>query len=432
MNAKKPVFTSRLLTGVVLALALFPAVAVLPAQEPGQYVAYSSSPYGQWQAPSNYRQQREVHYYTPGEYLPVPGAVNQPQQNAPAPAPKPTPAPPQTVAPTAPLLPPYAYPPNVKKQAAEQAAAAPKPVAPVQGGPRPAANTPEEIEALKRENYLLNQQLVAMQNPKAAQQTIPVPGRVAYVKHAVRHGDSLWGLALRYRTTVTAIREFNALGHKDKLIEGRVIGIPVRDPGAEKANAAFYQPPAPPPPLQEAPKTTQPTAVAWGKHIVKPNETLSLIAQHYNVSTRSMQVANGLKSPNRIYVGQELVVPGRSATEVAEAAKKPVPVAPAPVHPGTAPKEPKAKTSSQVQGTSAAYVPPAPPVNRTPASSSSSHLANRGITSYRIRKSDTIESISKSYNLSPTEIAAFNRLPNNKLPPVGEEILLPTPVIASL
>ena len=430
MNAKKPKSFSRLFTRAASVLPFFVAVALGEAQEPGQYVAYTSSPYGQWQAPSNQRQQREVHYYTPGEYLPVPGGLNQPQQTAPGATASPAPAP--AIAPTVAPQPPYAYPPNVKKQATEQATTAPKPVTPVPGVPRPPANTPEEIEALKRENYLLNQQLVAMQKPNAAQQHVPVPGRVAYVKHTVRPGDSLWGLALRYRTTVTAIREFNALGRKDKLIEGRVIGIPVRDRAAEEPSIAFYQPPAPPPPLQEATKKAQAPSVSLGKHIVKPNETLSLIAQHYNVSTRSMQVANGLKSPNRIYVGQELIVPGRSASEVAEAAKRPVPVAPAPVYPGPASKEPKAKVSSAGQGTSNAYVPSVPPASRTIASVGTSQSRNRGITSYRIRKSDTIESISKSYNLSPAEIAAFNRLPTNKLPPAGEEILLPTPVIASL
>lgn len=44
-------------------------------------------------------------------------------------------------------------------------------------------------------------------------------------------------------------------------------------------------------------------------HVVRPGENLYLIAARYNVTVRAIMRANGLRNPNVIYVGQELVIP---------------------------------------------------------------------------------------------------------------------------
>ncbi len=44
-------------------------------------------------------------------------------------------------------------------------------------------------------------------------------------------------------------------------------------------------------------------------HVVRPGENLYLIAARYNVTVRAIMQANGLRNPNVIYVGQELVIP---------------------------------------------------------------------------------------------------------------------------
>jgi LysM repeat protein len=44
-------------------------------------------------------------------------------------------------------------------------------------------------------------------------------------------------------------------------------------------------------------------------HVVKSGETLSAIALRYGVTVAAIQAANGIKDPNKIVVGQKLVIP---------------------------------------------------------------------------------------------------------------------------
>jgi len=47
-------------------------------------------------------------------------------------------------------------------------------------------------------------------------------------------------------------------------------------------------------------------------HVVQRGESLSSIAQRYNVSQADLARQNGITNPNFVYVGQRLVIPGRS------------------------------------------------------------------------------------------------------------------------
>jgi lysozyme len=44
-------------------------------------------------------------------------------------------------------------------------------------------------------------------------------------------------------------------------------------------------------------------------HIVQPGETLQIIASYYGTTWRAIATANNIPNPNRIYVGQRLVIP---------------------------------------------------------------------------------------------------------------------------
>lgn len=47
-------------------------------------------------------------------------------------------------------------------------------------------------------------------------------------------------------------------------------------------------------------------------HIVQSGESLYTIARHYNVTAQAIIQANGFSSPDRLYVGQKLMIPGRA------------------------------------------------------------------------------------------------------------------------
>ena len=47
------------------------------------------------------------------------------------------------------------------------------------------------------------------------------------MKYRVKTGDTLWGLAQRYGTTVEAIQRANGMGNKTTIYVGQIITIPV-------------------------------------------------------------------------------------------------------------------------------------------------------------------------------------------------------------
>jgi len=61
-----------------------------------------------------------------------------------------------------------------------------------------------------------------------------------------------------------------------------------------------------PEPTPETAVTVTPEPVT---HVVQPGETLTRIAQQYNVTTQALMEANNLQNPNYIQVGQILIIP---------------------------------------------------------------------------------------------------------------------------
>lgn len=116
------------------------------------------------------------------------------------------------------------------------------------------------------------------------------------VVYRVRRGDSLGKIAQRYGTTVGQIRQWNRLSGSNIQAGQRLY---LYTNGGEEATAS-----AAPAPQAEAAPTT---------HRVQRGETLSSIAQRYGVSISDLRSWNGL-SGSSIQAGQRLTVRGGSAT----------------------------------------------------------------------------------------------------------------------
>ncbi len=107
------------------------------------------------------------------------------------------------------------------------------------------------------------------------------------VLHVVEAGETLFGIAARYGVSVEAIVAANGIVNPDLIQPGDTLIIPL-------AGAAS------PTPVESPGETI---------HVVQPGETLSVIAARYGVTVQAIQEANSITDPNRIFVGQRLVIP---------------------------------------------------------------------------------------------------------------------------
>ncbi len=111
---------------------------------------------------------------------------------------------------------------------------------------------------------------------------VPPPG--SSFTYVVKRGDTLYAIARRFGTTVTAIARVNGLVNPNHIYVGQRLRIP----GSQ---------PAPQPPK----------CGVW--HTVRPGDTVSALALRYGTTVWAIVSANNLASANRIYAGQRLFIP---------------------------------------------------------------------------------------------------------------------------
>ena len=106
--------------------------------------------------------------------------------------------------------------------------------------------------------------------------------------HVVAKGDSLWGLARRYNSSVEQLRQLNALTASAPLRPGQRLLV-----GRAVTTAA------------NSSATARPTL----QHTVRRGDTLSAISQRYRISIADLRKWNGLKADDYLHPGQKLVMP---------------------------------------------------------------------------------------------------------------------------
>ncbi|WP_426491724.1 LysM peptidoglycan-binding domain-containing protein [Hymenobacter sp. 102] len=144
-------------------------------------------------------------------------------------------------------------------------------------------------------------------------------GNKLLIKHRVTPGETLYGVARRYKVPVEDIVEANS-GQKGALVTGQVILVPrnrvvLTQPAASKATAT-------------APAATRALATdARGNKVykVEPGVTLFAIARRFQTTPAELSRLNGFPANYNVRVGESVIVAGTAAA--APAARPSTPVA---------------------------------------------------------------------------------------------------------
>ncbi|MCB0308117.1 MAG: LysM peptidoglycan-binding domain-containing protein [Bdellovibrionales bacterium] len=116
--------------------------------------------------------------------------------------------------------------------------------------------------------------------------------------------------------------------------------------------------------LEKYSEIREKSATQVARYVVRRNDTLGGIARHHRVSIRAIMGINKLRS-SRIYPGQSLIIPGNVR------------------------KEPTSRTK----------------VKKSPKTQAS-------VTKHRVKKGETLWSISQAYNVSISDLKSWNRVSN--------------------
>ncbi len=122
------------------------------------------------------------------------------------------------------------------------------------------------------------------------------------IVHTVQPGDTLLGLAKQYGVPMAAIQLENEMGASTVVQSGQTLTIPAKE--AWEGASPF-----------------------WIIHDVGPGETLTGIANDYDLELERLQAVNGLEDADRITIGQQLILPlgGPAAPPPPGATERPLP-----------------------------------------------------------------------------------------------------------
>ena len=175
--------------------------------------------------------------------------------------------------------------------------------------------------------------------------------------HTVKNGEALSKIAEKYNVPMWAIMLKNNIQDDDKIFKNQIIEIPSEDEisGLKKLKNTKAEP--------QTEKT----------YTVKSGDTLSEIAMKYEVPTAAIMYKNNIQNPKHIKPGQKLLIPDEKESEKLSKAQKPLKNTPRP------------NTSAE-----------------------NTISSGRGIVVHKVRKNDTLNDISKKYNIPVKDLIIYN------------------------
>jgi membrane-bound lytic murein transglycosylase D len=245
------------------------------------------------------------------------------------------------------------------------------------------------------------------------------------MRYTVRRGDSLSGIADRFRVRMSDLVAINNLGNRHFIREGQTLRLP------QKADSAAG--------VGSVAAATEMTADQGGVYTVKRGDILSQIAGNFGISEPQLMALNSLENRHRIFVGQRLRI-SESAEVVAEVAsaqppletvvaeQKPVEDTPSReliVAELKAIAEDKLETSEPASEAEAQEISPVQPPGLHPAMAADPH-------DYSVRDDNTIEILAAEtlghyadwLGLLSQDLRILNRMKSNQVVVIGKRLKL--------
>jgi murein DD-endopeptidase MepM/ murein hydrolase activator NlpD len=122
-------------------------------------------------------------------------------------------------------------------------------------------------------------------------------------EYVIQPGDTLFAIALRFGVTAADLAAANNLSNLDLIFVGQHLLIPGSGPLVEPAIVTESNA------TENAPLPALPPEV----YVVQPGDTLFTIASRFGLTLTDVVVANGIRNPDYVYVGQKLVMPPTKA-----------------------------------------------------------------------------------------------------------------------
>jgi LysM repeat protein len=247
--------------------------------------------------------------------------------------------------------------------------------------------------------------------------------------YTVKAGETLSQIAEKYNVSPTRLMYMNGMRDPNAIYVGQVLRLPATTTAGKPATTATEitttQPTTSPTPAT----TPSPSATAMPKpatHLVQAGETLSQIAEKYDVPLADLMQVNGIQNSDAIYVGQELRLPGaQPATATATATLEPTPTATETATP-TAPPTTLATTASPDATTVTITATTTITAAEQPLATAhnESKIASLNAT-YTIRTGDTLLRIARRVGVDVEALRQLNRLPDDATLVAGGTLLLP-------
>ena len=143
---------------------------------------------------------------------------------------------------------------------------------------------------------------------------IPASERITWTRHKIKKGETLSLIARKYGTSVSAIKQLNNIRNSHRIREGRHILVPMKGATSVASSSSRPQYKNPNHSINKqalkryAKKAAPPKGYKRLTYTVKDKDTLGEIAEVYHTSARKIRSWNNLSYRRYIHPGQKLAI----------------------------------------------------------------------------------------------------------------------------